>query len=267
MRAMTQLRPLVIGAIVLFACVAAYNYSHPAIDAGLRFINRKADSHELAKVDQAEPKIQPLVGGDDRKFGEGLKGFGAEDGARRIDREAALARARGETLPVPVRFLPGSRFSWQATDIPIYECTKLTAKGEIWRGDKPTAQEIAQGRDKPAGPDGEDYSHNDLHKYKDTVVPDLPWGTFIGKVCLDSAGRRCGAVFPIGSAAFVSPESKYKGVAIGAGHLWIWTNGFEYFNKTEHRTANYSDFNIVEGGFDFWSDLTPDYKCSASLTH
>ncbi|MEO8065898.1 MAG: hypothetical protein ABI643_03555 [Candidatus Doudnabacteria bacterium] len=188
--------------------------------------------------------------------------------ARNI-RNEGIATVKGETLPKPLRYIAGYISHWVPTDIAVYSCMKITASGVIWRGEKPSEQEVAKQRavhslnfDFPAGPDGEDYSHNPLHKSKGTVIPGIQWGTFIGKVCpeQDKTGESCGAQMPIGSMAYRSPEQIIAGKPVSEGKLWVWTNQFAHFNGSGEVD---SDFSTSKGGFTFDAEPAPAYFCDS----
>lgn len=176
----------------------------------------------------------------------------------RRDRDEGIAIAKGETLPQPVRYLPGSQSAWLATGIPIYgSCVHIHAEGEVSRG-----------VGLKAGPNGLDQStmtQAELLRYEDsygdrtTLVPGLPWGTLLGHVCSDNQGRKCGAPYPLGEDAYISAA------LVGAGRLGIIVNGF--VSRSTHASilgfpdVGMSDYNVYKGGFRIDQESAPDYKC------
>ncbi|OGE82381.1 MAG: hypothetical protein A3B10_02800 [Candidatus Doudnabacteria bacterium RIFCSPLOWO2_01_FULL_44_21] len=170
-------------------------------------------------------------------------------------RDEQIAIARGGFLPAPDRFLEGYTHDWVSSGIPVYTCTHVTAAGRITR-DPITA----------AGPDGINLDAMNAetrsafvqeHGDRAKVLPGVPWGTFIGKVCADAGGNSCQTPFPIGQSAYLSAER------VGAGTLWIWTNGFVAQSSTG--LLNRSDFNVYQGGFRFEHEAAPEYKCKGGF--
>ncbi|MBI2607233.1 MAG: hypothetical protein HYW51_00145 [Candidatus Doudnabacteria bacterium] len=109
-------------------------YLHPRSEAGLRMIDYMADDHEVAKVGQAEPELQLLVGGDDEQFGRELLSFGKADGRRLRYRQAAKLAAKNllERPRVPV--VSAGTYSPQGY-IPLVVKSVLTLSGEVYSND------------------------------------------------------------------------------------------------------------------------------------
>jgi len=143
---MDRLRTGFIAAVVLIAAVVAYRFFNPPSEAGVRLINGKADDHEVAKVGQARPELNRLVGGDDRKFGDALKDFGSEDGARQADRQAALSRATG-AIPVRRQQVVWGGDQAPRTVFPAYEdiLVVLSPNDQVWTGSRPDESSRADG--------------------------------------------------------------------------------------------------------------------------
>lgn len=163
------------------------------------------------------------------------------------------ATAKGQTLSHPPNEIKGNMWHWMRTDIPILGCMKITASGQIWSGEEAAGTK--------AGPDGVTGPLHEMFRNMTTVVPGLPWGTFIGKVCdeKDTQGEHCGVRMPLGSMAYRSPNQFIAGQQVGAGVLWVWTNQF----GTE---TDRSDYNAGQGGFTFDAEAAPADMCDAVTT-
>ncbi|OGE81777.1 MAG: hypothetical protein A2720_00080 [Candidatus Doudnabacteria bacterium RIFCSPHIGHO2_01_FULL_46_24] len=107
-----------LGLLVWFRIVPAIL---PPAEAGVRAINSLADSHEKIRAREDKAEVAPLVGGDDRNFGAGLKEFGSKDHLRQVDRQAALDRQNGAMpiAPDPYAFI-------QATNLHPQGCVPFS---------------------------------------------------------------------------------------------------------------------------------------------
>jgi hypothetical protein len=226
---------------------ALREWVQPARDAGIRMIHAKADSHELKRVADSEKPLDDTVGKDDAVFAEKLITFGTEDGARRNVRYAAEARARGMVPQGPDLTVLGRQDDWKSFNIPVYEPIRIQAKGMI--------QSSIIDPEK-YGPDGT-YERGlpPVHQNgKFMVVPSLPFGALIGRVCNNGI---CGRPFFLGSDGIVCPEVH------GSGDLELWTNGFA--GQGHYDSREYFRFNW--GGFYFTVDTKgASAKCNSFAT-
>lgn len=176
--------------------------------------------------------------------------------------EEQKAIGKGQKRPAPPRFLPGNRTEWMRTQIPIYtSCTLIEATGRITRGTS------------KVGPDGIPLAdqmtvqelrwYDDMIKDRRTLIPNVAWGSLLGKVC-DKQGERCGPEFVIGRSKYLT------GSMFGAGELFLLGNGFvpkethiSILNATT--TPNLSDYNAYGGGFYFDQKPAPADSCNPAV--
>lgn len=195
--------------LVLLIALVIVPTVFPATEAGVRFINQKADAHEWAKVTQADEPDAPVtsnVGGDDRAFGEALKDFGNEDGARRVDREAALARARNESVRVPALYVDVQQ-PWRVC-IPFFEPMVVEARGYVMNLRRSTRSSIPAPPTVPVdngyeqvGPDG--IPRGDVNRGYDLPVKND--NQYLGLVGRVHSGSKVSEPFFIGSMNLLDP--------------------------------------------------------------
>lgn len=254
----TVLKVVAVCSLLILAWLASQALKEhylPKMEKGLRVT--KADNKQMV-VDQAdwsegqrtrESYKNPDGSVSIEKFRETRTPLNLDVALARRAAEEQEAIARGETLPHPIREIKGNQWAWLPTNIPVSSCMHITAAGRIWRKG-----------DVKVGPNGDVegvYANRDIYRNMRTLLSSLPWGTFIGMVCEDPAGKKCSnVVIPIGESTYTSPDQ--VGVS---GHLWVWTNGFVWSGKAFDNT----DFSVMEGGFTFDGEPAPTYKCQAPV--
>jgi hypothetical protein len=242
---------------------------YPPENAGPRMVTRNMDTIVVKHSEQVENEtFKQLDCAHDSKGRIDLRKVdkcgsvaATQVAEARLMRDEKIAEAEGHLLKPKAIFLPGSQSSWLPTDIPIKSCMHIwVSAGRITYGTY------------DAGPDGVDLgsmSEDDrrgwlkLNGDRQTLMPNIRWGTPLIQACTDIAGKDCGPSIPVGAGIYVSPKQ------IGDGQAWFIANGFVSGPTGAGlllglKQVGMTDYNSYGGGFRIDREKAENYMCEQS---